>query len=50
MVRNIVGTLVCAGLGRIEPDDFKGILESRNRGNAGITAPPQGLFLVEVKY
>jgi len=50
MVRNIVGTLVCAGLGKIKPDDFNDILESRNRGNAGITAPPQGLFLVEVKY
>jgi len=50
MVRNIVGTLVCVGLGKITPGDFKGILESRDRGNAGITAPPQGLFLVEVKY
>jgi len=50
MVRNIVGTLVCVGLGKLKSDDFKGILESRDRGNAGITAPPQGLFLVEVKY
>ncbi|MBU1712654.1 MAG: tRNA pseudouridine(38-40) synthase TruA [Proteobacteria bacterium] len=50
MVRNIVGTLVCVGLGKINPDDFNDILESRDRGNAGITAPPQGLFLVEVKY
>ncbi|MBU1180795.1 MAG: tRNA pseudouridine(38-40) synthase TruA [Proteobacteria bacterium] len=50
MVRNIVGTLVCVGLGKIKDSDFKGILESRDRGNAGITAPPQGLFLVEVKY
>ena len=50
MVRNIVGTLVCVGLGKIKPDDFNGILQSRDRGNAGITAPPQGLFLVEVKY
>jgi tRNA pseudouridine38-40 synthase len=50
MVRNIVGTLVCVGLGKLKSDDFNGILESRDRGNAGITAPPQGLFLVEVKY
>lgn len=50
MVRNIVGTLVGVGLGKITSGDFKGILESRDRGNAGITAPPQGLFLVEVKY
>ncbi len=50
MVRNIVGTLVCVGLGKIKDTDFKGILESRDRGNAGITAPPHGLFLIEVKY
>jgi tRNA pseudouridine38-40 synthase len=50
MVRNIVGTLVDAGVGKIKPDDFNEILKKRDRGNAGITAPPQGLFLVEVKY
>jgi len=50
MVRNIVGTLVDVGLVKISPDDFKAVLRSRDRGRAGITAPPQGLFLVEVKY
>lgn len=50
MVRNIVGTLVEVGLGKITPDDFKTILLSRDRNRAGATAPPHGLFLVNVKY
>lgn len=50
MVRNLVGTLVDVGLSRTSPDDFKGILQSCNRKNAGATAPPQGLFLVCVTY
>jgi tRNA pseudouridine38-40 synthase len=50
MVRNIVGTLIDVGLAKITPGDFRNIMESRDRGNAGITAPPQGLFLIEVKY
>ena len=50
MVRNIVGTLVDVGLGKITPDDFKQILISKDRNLAGITAPAHGLFLMEVKY
>jgi len=50
MVRNIVGTLVDVGLGKITSDDFKEILLSKNRSMAGATAPPQGLFLMKVKY
>ena len=50
MVRNIVGTLVDVGLGKITPDDSKQILVSKNRNLAGITAPAHGLFLIEVKY
>jgi len=50
MVRNIVGTLVDVGLGRITPDGFKQILISKDRNLAGITAPAHGLFLIEVKY
>ncbi|MBW2430460.1 MAG: tRNA pseudouridine(38-40) synthase TruA [Deltaproteobacteria bacterium] len=50
MVRNIVGTLVDVGLGKITPAEFKDILESKNRANASATAPPHGLFLMEVKY
>lgn len=50
MVRNIVGTLVDVGLGKITPAKFNDILASKNRSNAGATAPAHGLFLMEVKY
>jgi tRNA pseudouridine38-40 synthase len=50
MVRNIVGTLVDAGLGKITPEGFLHILESRDRHLAGITAPARGLTLVKVEY
>lgn len=50
MVRIIVGTLLEVGRGRWTPQDFKNILEARNRKLAGPTAPPQGLFLVKVHY
>jgi len=50
MVRNIVGTLVEIGRGKIEPKDMKKILKSKNRNMAGPTAPARGLFLKEVKY
>ncbi len=50
MVRNIVGTLVDVGLGKITPAEFKDILESKKRSNASATAPAHGLFMMEVKY
>ena len=50
MVRNIVGTLVDVGRGKISPDDFKRILESKDRDQAGATAPAHGLFLKKVSY
>ena len=50
MVRNIAGTLVEIGLGRWPADAIRDILESRDRASAGTTAPPQGLFLVDVLY
>jgi len=50
MVRNLVGTLVQVGQGDITPDDFRRILLSTDRNQAGATAPPQGLFLMEVRY
>jgi len=50
MVRNIVGTLVDTGLSKITPEDFQKVLLSRDRRLAGATAPPNGLFLMEVKY
>lgn len=50
MVRNIIGTLVDVGSGKLTPDAFRKILLSRDRDAAGITAPPQGLFLKHVDY
>lgn len=50
MVRNLVGTLVEVGRGKILPHDFNSILLSRDRNKAGPTAPAQGLFLMQVKY
>ncbi len=50
MVRNIVGTLVEVGKGLRTVRSFKELLDERDRTKAGPTAPPQGLFLVEVKY
>jgi tRNA pseudouridine38-40 synthase len=50
MVRNIVGTLVEVGAGRWDPWRLLAILESRDRAEAGRTAPPQGLFLTHVGY
>ena len=50
MVRNITGTLVAVGLGRIPIDEFQSILQSQDRARAGVTAPAQGLFLVSVQY
>lgn len=50
MVRIIVGTLIRVGRGFYEPEKVKEILEARDRKAAGVTAPAQGLFLVEIKY
>jgi tRNA pseudouridine38-40 synthase len=50
MVRNIVGTLVEVGSGRLGPGRVPAILQSRDRTQAGPTAPPHGLFLTGVQY
>lgn len=50
MVRNIVGTLVEVGSGRLEAGCLPSILQSRDRTQAGPTAPPHGLFLTHVQY
>ena len=50
MVRNIVGTLVEVGLGKLAVQEVTDILKSKDRSRAGATAPPQGLFLIEVMY
>jgi len=50
MVRNLVGTFIDVGRGRTRAGDIPGIIAARSRSAAGPTAPPQGLFLVEVDY
>jgi tRNA pseudouridine38-40 synthase len=50
MVRNLVGTLVDVGKGKLTPGDFLDILVSRDRRRAGMTAPAHGLYLVSVRY
>lgn len=50
MVRNIVGTLVMAGMNKISVSDFEEILKAKDRKKAGATAPAHGLFLMQVNY
>jgi tRNA pseudouridine38-40 synthase len=50
MVRSIVGTLLVVGRGEMSVEDFVAVLASRDRSQAGPTAPPHGLCLLEVKY
>lgn len=50
MVRAIVGTLVDVGLHKVSVEDFRQIIESKNRSNAGLSVPAKGLFLTKIKY
>ena len=50
MVRAIVGTLVDVGLDKISINEFRDIIESKSRGNAGLSVPAKGLFLTHIKY
>ena len=50
MVRIIVGTLTEVGLGKRKAQELPKIIESRDRQNAGHTAPADGLYLVEIYY
>ncbi len=50
MVRSITGTLIQMEQKGQTPEDFRAVLESRDRKLAGMTAPPTGLFLWEVKF
>lgn len=50
MVRNIVGTIFEVGIGKIDPEQFRTIIASKNRAAASATAPAKGLFLKEVFY
>ncbi|MDP2839069.1 MAG: hypothetical protein Q8O11_03350, partial [Syntrophales bacterium] len=50
MVRTIVGTLVNIGRGKWSRDEVAEIMLAEDRRRAGLTAPPHGLFLKDVKY
>ena len=50
MVRTIVGTLIDVGAGKRAPEQMRAILDSRDRAQAGPSAPPQGLYLIRVRY
>ncbi|MGN1167307.1 MAG: tRNA pseudouridine(38-40) synthase TruA [Lachnospiraceae bacterium] len=50
MVRIIAGTLIRVGRGFYEPEKVKEILEARQRTEAGVTAPANGLVLIEICY
>jgi tRNA pseudouridine38-40 synthase len=50
MVRIIAGTLVDVGIGKIEPEEIKNIIEEKDRKKAGKTLPARGLCLLEVQY
>lgn len=50
MVRNIVGTLMAVGNGRQPPEWVETVLNSRDRSLAGVTAPAEGLYFMQVEY
>lgn len=49
-VRNMVGLLIKIGENKLSPEDVEKIIESKDRTTYGKTAPPEGLYLVDVKY
>jgi len=50
MVRNLVGTFLLIGKGTVSEEEFRRILNARERTAAGPTAPASGLYLVKVEY
>lgn len=50
MVRAIVGTLLDVGYGKTSLDEFHRIIQSKDRKNAGASAPAHGLYLTKVSY
>lgn len=50
MVRIIVGTLMQAACGKLTPEEMEQILLAKDRKRAGLTAPPEGLYLHRVTY
>lgn len=50
MVRNITGVLLDVSANKLDPEDILAIFAAKDRRKASFAAPPQGLFLMEVKY
>lgn len=50
MVRAVVGTLVDVGKNKLDLEGFDNVIASKNRSQAGTSAPAKGLFLTQVKY
>lgn len=50
MVRILMGTLIAVAEGKLSAEDIEAVTDARDRRRAGITAPPQGLFLNRVVY
>lgn len=50
MVRAIVGSLLDVGTGKTTLKDFHQIVNSKDRRKAGMNVPPEGLYLIDVKY
>ncbi len=50
MVRALVGTILEVGIGKIDLNQFRTIIEQKDRGAAGLSVPAHGLFLTDVEY
>ena len=50
MVRAVVGTLIEVGRGRLSIDDFKKVIEGKQRSDAGESMPGNALFLEDIVY
>lgn len=50
MVRNMVGSLIEVGSNKRQPDEILDVLNNKDRKTAGITAPSNGLYLIDVYY
>lgn len=50
MVRAIVGTLIDIGKGKMNIEEFKAVLDSKDRRNAGPSVPAKGLYLTNIQY
>ncbi|BBE19414.1 tRNA pseudouridine synthase A [Aquipluma nitroreducens] len=50
MVRALVGTILEVGIGKIDLNQFRKIIEQKDRGAAGLSVPAHGLFLTDIEY